>query len=31
VTLRERDSVIVQAYHDARGNLIAQTIRLRKR
>ena len=30
-TLRERDSVIVQAYRDARGNLIAQTIRLRNR
>ena len=30
-TLRERDTVIVQAYRDARGNLIAQTIRLRNR
>lgn len=30
-TLRERDSVLVQAYRDARGNLIAQTIRLRNR
>jgi hypothetical protein len=30
-TLRERDSVIVQAYRDARGNLIAQTIRIRNR
>lgn len=30
-TLREKDSVIVQAYRDGRGNLIAQTIRLRNR
>jgi hypothetical protein len=30
-TLRERDQVIVQTYRDARGNLIAQTIRLRNR
>jgi len=30
-TVRERDSVIVQAYRDARGNLIAQTIRIRNR
>lgn len=30
-TLREKDTVIVQAYRDARGNLIAQTIRLRNR
>jgi hypothetical protein len=30
-TLRERDTVIVQAYRDERGNLIAQTIRLRNR
>jgi hypothetical protein len=30
-TLRERDSVLVQAYRDARGNLVAQTIRLRNR
>jgi hypothetical protein len=30
-TLRERDTVIIQAYRDARGNLIAQTIRLRNR
>jgi len=30
-TLREKDTVIVQAYRDGRGNLIAQTIRLRNR
>lgn len=30
-TLREKDSVIVQAYRDARGNLIAQTVRVRNR
>jgi hypothetical protein len=30
-TLREKDTVIVQAYRDARGNLIAQTIRIRNR
>lgn len=30
-TLREKDSILVQAYRDARGNLIAQTIRLRNR
>lgn len=30
-TLRENDTVLVQAYRDARGNLIAQTIRLRNR
>lgn len=30
-TLREKDTVIIQAYRDARGNLIAQTIRLRNR
>lgn len=29
--LKEKDEVIVQAYRDARGNLIAQTIRLRNR
>lgn len=30
-TLREKDTVLVQAYRDARGNLIAQTIRVRNR
>lgn len=30
-TLREKDTVLIQAYRDARGNLIAQTIRLRNR
>ncbi len=30
-TLREKDTVLVQAYRDARGNLIAQTIRIRNR
>ena len=30
-TLREKDTVIIQAYRDGRGNLIAQTIRLRNR
>ena len=30
-TLREKDSVIIQAYRDARGNLIAQTVRVRNR
>ncbi len=30
-TLREKDTVIVQAYRDARGNLIAQTVRVRNR
>jgi hypothetical protein len=30
-TLRERDQILVQTYRDARGNLIAQTIRLRNR
>jgi hypothetical protein len=30
-TLREKDTVIIQAYRDARGNLIAQTVRLRNR
>ena len=30
-TLREKDTVIVQAYRDGRGNLIAQTIRVRNR
>ena len=30
-TLRVKDTVIVQAYRDGRGNLIAQTIRLRNR
>jgi Domain of unknown function (DUF5666) len=29
--LREKDSVLVQAYRDSRGNLIAQTIRVRNR
>lgn len=29
--LREKDTVVVQAYRDARGNLIAQTIRVRNR
>ncbi len=29
--LREKDSVIIQAYRDGRGNLIAQTIRVRNR
>jgi hypothetical protein len=29
--LKEKDQVIVQAYRDARGNLIAQTIRVRNR
>ena len=31
LTLREKDIVLVQTYRDARGNLIAQTIRLRNR
>jgi hypothetical protein len=30
-SLRANDTVLVQAYRDARGNLIAQTIRLRNR
>ncbi|MEO8381959.1 MAG: hypothetical protein ABI779_20015 [Acidobacteriota bacterium] len=30
-TLREKDTVVIQAYRDARGNLIAQTIRVRNR
>ena len=30
-TLRVNDRVIIQAYRDARGNLIAQTIRLQNR
>ncbi|HVG25210.1 MAG TPA: DUF5666 domain-containing protein [Thermoanaerobaculia bacterium] len=30
-TLREKDTLLVQAYRDARGNLIAQTVRLRNR
>jgi hypothetical protein len=30
-TLREKDTVIIQAYRDARGNLIAQTVRVRNR
>lgn len=30
-TLREKDSVLIQAYRDARGNLIAQTVRVRNR
>jgi hypothetical protein len=30
-TLRDKDTVIVQAYRDARGNLIAQTVRVRNR
>lgn len=30
-TLRERDSVLIQAYRDGQGNLIAQTIRVRNR
>lgn len=30
-TLRVKDTVIVQAYRDGRGNLIAQTIRMRNR
>lgn len=30
-SLRERDSVLIQAYRDGRGNLIAQTIRVRNR
>lgn len=30
-TLRANDSVLIQAFRDARGNLIAQTIRLRNR
>ena len=30
-SLREKDNVLVQAYRDARGNLIAQTVRLRNR
>jgi len=30
-TLKERDQIIAQTYRDARGNLIAQTIRLRNR
>lgn len=29
--LREKDSVLIQAYRDGRGNLIAQTIRVRNR
>lgn len=29
--LREKDSVLIQAYRDGRGNLIAQTIRIRNR
>ena len=29
--LREKDTVIIQAYRDARGNLIAQTVRVRNR
>jgi hypothetical protein len=30
-TLREKDTVIIQAYRDSRGNLIAQTVRVRNR
>ena len=30
-TLREKDTVIIQAYRDGRGNLIAQTVRVRNR
>jgi hypothetical protein len=30
-SLRANDTALVQAYRDARGNLIAQTIRLRNR
>jgi hypothetical protein len=30
-SLREKDSLLIQAYRDARGNLIAQTIRVRNR
>ena len=30
-SLRERDSLLIQAYRDGRGNLIAQTIRVRNR
>jgi Ribonuclease G/E len=30
-TLRVKDTVLVQAYRDGRGNLIAQTIRMRNR
>jgi len=30
-TLREKDTVVVTAYRDAKGNLIAQTIRVRNR
>jgi hypothetical protein len=30
-TLREKDTLIIQAYRDGRGNLIAQTIRIRNR
>ncbi|HEX6087035.1 MAG TPA: hypothetical protein VF266_21070 [Thermoanaerobaculia bacterium] len=30
-TLREKDTVIIQAFRDARGNLIAQTVRVRNR
>ena len=30
-TLRLKDTLIVQAYRDGRGNLIAQTIRMRNR
>ncbi|HYC89272.1 MAG TPA: hypothetical protein VEO54_08685 [Thermoanaerobaculia bacterium] len=30
-TLREKDQVIIQAYRDSRGNLIAQTVRVRNR
>lgn len=30
-TVREKDTVIIQAYRDGRGNLIAQTIRVRNR
>jgi hypothetical protein len=30
-TLREKDQVIIQAYRDTRGNLIAQTVRVRNR
>jgi len=30
-TLREKDTVLIQAYRDGRGNLIAQTIRVRNR